>query len=161
MYNGYYSHHVVYHKLTFQTAYTIQFDSKEEQEKLDRFLIKIFGKTDSKQAYGLTVNSIYEYMMFLLPALVLLPILAFFLDLSEELLVFALPLTFPLLLSKYIHPVLHDELEEKSWGYNNWYVRLIYKTHYIHHLDDGKNFNLLWGGDWLMGTYLSIPKGSD
>jgi len=149
---GYYAHHVVHHKLTFQTEYTIQFDSKEEQEKLDRFLIKKFGKTDREQAYGLTINTIYEYIMFLLPAFFLLPILAFYLDFFQ-LLIFALPLTFPLLLSKYIHPVLHEKLEEKSWVYNNWYVRLIYETHYIHHQDDSKNFNLLWGGDWLLGTY--------
>ena len=96
---GYYAHHVVHHKLTFQTEYTIQFDSKEEQGKLDRFLIKKFGKIDREQAYGLTINTIYEYIMFLLPAFFLLPILAFYLDFTQ-LLIFASPLTFPLLLSK-------------------------------------------------------------
>ena len=120
--------------------------------QLLRFLIKKFGVTERKQNYGLTINTIYEYVMFVLPAFFLLPILAFFLE-FYQLVIFALPLVLPLLLSKYIHPILHDDLENKSWIYNNFYTRKIYRTHYVHHQDDSKNFNLLLGGDWVMGTY--------
>ena len=151
LYKGYYSHHVVHHKLTFQQHYHLQFNSQKEQEKLDNFLIKKFGETESKQNYGLTINTLYEYAMFILPAFFLLPILAFFLE-FYQLVIFTVPLVLPLLLSKYIHPILHDNLENKSWVYNNFYTRKIYETHYIHHLDDSKNFNLLLGGDWVMGT---------
>jgi hypothetical protein len=77
---GYYAHHVVHHQKTFQKEYTCQFDSVEQREKLDAFLIKKFGKTDSEQNYGLTINTVYEYAMFVLPAFFLLPILAFFLE---------------------------------------------------------------------------------
>jgi len=36
LYKGYYSHHVVHHKLTFQQHYHLQFNSQKEQEKLDK-----------------------------------------------------------------------------------------------------------------------------
>jgi hypothetical protein len=149
---GYYAHHVVHHQKTFQKEYTRQFDSVEQREKLDAFLIKKFGKTDSEQNYGLTINTVYEYAMFVLPAFFLLPILAFSLE-FYQLVIFAVPLVLPLLLSKYIHPVLHENRENRHWIYNNFYTRKIYETHYIHHQDDSKNFNLLLGGDWIMGTY--------
>jgi len=149
---GYYAHHIVHHQKTFKTGYTCQFSSPEEQKKLDDFLIEKFGKTDSQQNYGLTINTFYEYAMFILPAFFLLPILAFFLE-FYQLVIFTVPLFFPLLLSKYIHPILHTNMKNRHWIYNNFYTRKIYKTHFIHHQDSSKNFNLLLGGDWIMGSY--------
>lgn len=74
---GYYAHHIVHHQLTFQKKYTQQFDSIEQRHKLDELLMKKFGKTDDNQNYGLTINTFYEYALFVLPAFFLLPILAF------------------------------------------------------------------------------------
>ena len=156
LYRGYYAHHIVHHKKTFIKSYTEQFSSKEEKDILDRFLIDKFGSSDESQDYGLTINSFNSYFMFMLPLVLLSPILLYLLESYEFVIVFVV-MMFPLLLSKYIHPLLHKEIKD-NWFYNSAYIKLIYKTHYIHHQDDSKNFNLLWGGDWIRGTYLSPMK---
>lgn len=155
LYHGYYAHHVVHHRLTFQKEYTKQFDTKEQKKKVDDYLVAQFGRTEDSQNYGLTISSIYEYLMFMLPMVFLLPFLIIWLEVFE-IVIFTLLMSLPLLLSKYIHPLLHREIED-NWFYNNAYIKLIYKTHSIHHQNDSKNFNLLWGGDWLRGSYLA-PK---
>lgn len=143
LYKGVYSHHVVHHK---------QFDSQEQREKLDKHLIKKFGQTNDRRQYGLTINTVWEYIMFMLPWFFIAPFVYLYFELYQFI-IFTLVLMLPLLLSKFIHPFLHSDLENKSWIYNNFYTRKIYKTHRIHHEDDTKNFNLLLGGDWIMGTY--------
>jgi len=156
LYRGYYGHHVVHHKKTFTKAYTEQFDSKEEKERLDSFLIEKFGGSDDDQDYGLTINDFNSYFMFMFPLIILSPILLYLLEMYEFVIV-TVVMMLPLLLSKYIHPLLHGEIKD-NWFYNNAYIKLIYNTHYIHHQDDSKNFNLLWGGDWLRGSYVAPSK---
>jgi len=152
-YHGYYTHHIIHHKKTFQKEYTKQFENKEQKEKLDKYLVDKFGNSEGNRNYGLTVNTIYEYLMFILPLLFLFPILIVLLKLYQ-IIIFGLVMMLPLLLSKYIHPLLHKEIKN-DWFYNNFYIKLIYQTHYIHHKDDSKNFNLLWGGDWIRKSYIA------
>jgi len=156
LYHGYYSHHVVHHKHTFKSQYTQQFDSPEQKARLDTYLINKFGETNDEQDYGLTINTFNAYSMFMLPWIVLLPVLILTLERYEFVLVTVI-MMLPMLLSKYIHPKLHDEIKDNSF-FNNPYIKLIYKTHYIHHQDDTQNFNLLWGGDWLRGSYTAPSK---
>lgn len=152
LYKGWYSHHVVHHKKTFQTEYHTQFDSKQQQTNLDTHLINKFNQTNTPQKYGLTINTFWEYVIFMLPWFIVAPI-SFYLGGYLLLMISTLILMLPLLLSKYIHPFLHEKKTQTSWIYNNVYVKKIYKTHRIHHEDDTKNFNLLLGGDWIMETY--------
>jgi len=152
LYKGVYSHHVVHHKKTFQTNYHRQFDSQKQQQELDIHLIEKFGQTNNRRKYGLTINTLWEYSMFMLPWFFMAPLVYLYFELYQFF-IFTFTLMLPLLLSKYIHPFLHTDLENKSWIYNNFYTRKIYKTHKNHHQDDTKNFNLLLGGDWIMGSY--------
>ena len=122
LYRGYYAHHVVHHKKTFTKAYTEQFGSKEEKERLDSFLIEKFGSSDDDQDYGLTINSFNSYFMFMLPLIVLSPILLYLLEIYEFVIV-SVVMMLPLLLSKYIHPMLHKEIKD-NWFYNNAYIKL-------------------------------------
>lgn len=151
LYKGYFSHHTVHHQKTFQKEYHIQFDSDEQQIKLNIYLIKKFGETNDKQNYGLTINTFWEYVMFMLPWFIVAPI-ALYIE-TYFLILCTLILMLPLLLSKFIHPILHEDKIQKSWIFNNAYIKKIYQTHRIHHEDDTKNFNLLLGADWLMGSY--------
>jgi len=124
LYRGYYAHHIVHHKKTFTKAYTEQFGSKEEKERVDSFLIEKFGSSDDDQDYGLTINSFNSYFMFMFmfPLIVLSPILLYLLEMYEFVIV-TVVMMLPLLLSKYIHPMLHGEIKD-NWFYNNAYIKL-------------------------------------
>ena len=48
---------------------------------------------------------------------------------------------------QYFH---RDVLDASSKVIKRWK-----SSEFVLYQDDSKNFNLLWGGDWLRGTYLS------
>jgi hypothetical protein len=70
------------------------------------------------------------------------------------------PLAVPML-SMFIHPYLHlphrEALERAprplAFLLRTRYFRAIARHHYLHHSHPGCNFNLLMGGDWLLGTH--------
>lgn len=156
---GWYSHHIVHHCLTFRQDHITQFSSKEEQNKVDNLLQK---ELDGYQrtGYGLSIYGFWEFFMFLIP-LFTLPLFYIFGGLIETLVVIPI-LSSQMILSYFVHTWLHKSQAEVITKAPTWirylvrsrYGRFIVCHHYLHHHYPTYNFNLLWGGDWLLGVHL-------
>ncbi len=67
------------------------------------------------------------------------------------------------LLSRWIHPYLHLDHETAIRCAPSFiaillgtpYFRAVARHHYLHHKYPNKNFNLLLGGDWILGRHRS------
>jgi len=76
-------------------------------------------------------------------------------------------LLLPPLLSMFIHPMIHEP-DGKAGRYNRWlgrvmrtrYFRNVCRHHWLHHKYPDCNFNLLLGGDRLLGTHRN-PTATD
>jgi hypothetical protein len=63
--------------------------------------------------------------------------------------------------SRNLHPYLHMRYEDAlrtasppmRWFLSTSYCRFIYRHHYLHHRYVRCNYNLVFGGDWLLGVY--------
>lgn len=156
---SYYSHHVVHHFRTFRDCYTRQFRDDLEQRKLDASLPADIADAIINERYGLTIKGfgIFRYVAPILPSFVILFMFtswAFFFGT----LVFAI--IYPLL-SKIIHPWLHCTYANINteapwllpWLFRTKYVKAMVINHYMHHRYLYCNYNLLLGGDYLLGTH--------
>lgn len=70
------------------------------------------------------------------------------------------PMALPPLLSKLVHRHIHSPynvaITESSfavrWLLKTRYGRAMIRHHWLHHRYPGTNFNLLLGGDWILGV---------
>jgi hypothetical protein len=155
---AYFSHNTIHHVKTYKSSYYIQFDSKKKKNALDSKLnshpnFRIIG-----DRYGLTISGFWENTVFMaIPiggAIIVFSYIA-----PEFTWLGVLLATIPMLLSKYIHPLLHDKkfaTKRKSeiikYFVESKYFLYIQKYHYIHHQYALCNFNLMPGGDYLFGV---------
>lgn len=152
---AYFSHNIIHHKNTFKESYFIQFSKNGECDRLKHKLPKLLRNDIIRNRYGLTISSFWEVFTF--SSFPLLVNLFLFVKSSEFitiLFIFIISIA-PLLLSKYLHPSLHDECTLETYKYNAWarYKKYIAQCHKVHHENGMKNFNLLPGGDFIVGTY--------
>lgn len=158
---AYFSHGIVHHRWTFRKDFVTQFSSRQEKERLD---LRIKGSQASlirREHYGMTLRGvgIVWFTLPLLPCLVLIGLV-----LGPWGLVGALPAVAAYsCLAMFVHPHLHRPHEEdvagvsavRRWILKTGYVRFLRRHHFLHHRYTDCNFNLLLGGDVVLGRYRS------
>jgi hypothetical protein len=159
-YRAYYAHQVVHHSKTFQRRYTQQFDTAEQQSRLDEELSKLgwYGRLVKEERYGLTLEGFGSIGLFLSPSLPFLGVIYGFLGLSGF-----LGAIFPYMVyvgfNKCIHPYLHLRSEIASvstplrWLLSTNWLQYVACYHYLHHKYPKYNFNIVLGGDFLLHTF--------
>jgi hypothetical protein len=156
---AYFSHHIVHHCRTFRKDHVTQFRSQEEKERLDAELTGFHGALIQRERYGVSLTGV-GILMFLLPVIGFLPLIHGLLGgwvLGGAL----IPFTLYPMASKYLHPYLHMRYDDAlraappllRWFLRTRYCRFIYRHHYLHHRYVRCNYNLLFGGDFLLGVY--------
>ena len=155
MRKGYFSHNVIHHQKTYKDNHFIQFDSHHKKALLDAKLQPKFGC----YRYGVTVSGFWELFVFISIPLTFSTIT--FITLSPQFLPLGIAIAItPMLLSKYLHPLLHENFTSepeqktfKSWVIRSPFFRFIQHYHFVHHKYGLSNFNLLPGGDFLMQVW--------
>ena len=161
-------HHVVHHHLTYRTNHVTQFTSREEQTRLDERLTQKGRGYIIKMAYGARVGpGVDDWLYYVLPALPPLGVLCV-LGGPAVTLGALLPLIIWPCLAHFIHPYLHMDYAT-ALKTARWPVRLFLRTrvfrfiaahHWLHHTYEDCNFNLLLGGDVLLGVQ-RLPSADD
>jgi hypothetical protein len=164
---AYYSHHVIHHARTYRQDFVTQFRSEQERAQLDRAIPSHLRARIQRERYGTTLSGV-GVLLFLLPIAPLLP-LVYLLFGPWVFLASLVPLVvvYPLL-SLWMHPLLHLPralaLSRTSvlgaWVLRTAYVKTVVCNHYLHHRYLTCNFNLLLGGDYLLG-YSRAPSMLD
>ena len=155
MRKGSFSHNMIHHKKTFKKNYFVQFESKNKKKLLDSKLKSKYGC----YSYGVTASGFWEVFVFIsiplfFSAFIFMLLAPAFLPLG---LLIAIS---PMLLSKYIHPILHDRSaidadigKLKFWIVRSRFFNFIQHYHFLHHKYASCNFNLFPGGDLLLGLW--------
>lgn len=156
-----YSHHVVHHMRTFRKDHVTQFRSEEEQRVLDAELLErgAHGRIIMQSRYAVKLHG-SGALVFIAPLLPAIPVMGLLAG-TWATLGTCLALSFPPLLSNFIHPYLHMPHQKAlaeappvtSWLLRTWYFRAMVRNHFMHHRYVASNFNLLLGGDLLRGRY--------
>jgi hypothetical protein len=155
----FYSHAVVHHGRTFRVDYITQFADEGDKRALDDDLERRGWAIVADEGYGLTIG-LTGFANFLLLPLVALPLVHVAAGRWATLAAFAAMLSTPLL-SRYVHPYLHKPHAEAMRCapllirllLGTRYMRQVARHHYVHHRHPNCNFNLLLGGDWLLGVH--------
>lgn len=161
---AYFSHNIIHHNNTFRESYFLQFANSGEQAKLNNRLPEKLRAQIIHNKYGLTISSFWELFTFMAFPLIFNTWLFFKCAHPITLTLIPLISITPALLSKYIHPSLHEIETVETKNYSLWvkYKKFIAKYHKIHHEVGLKNFNLLPGGDFIIGVYqLTNSRGKD
>lgn len=164
-----YSHAVVHHARTFHQDHVHQFSSASEKELLDQELHHKGLHELIAVQYGLITNllgSIY-FMAIPMAATLMICLVLTGRLLPDFLIPAGLLIISPPLLSRFVHPLLHcpeKEVRIKAGPLIAWIIRSPYgrwarKSHYVHHRHPAYNFNLLPGGDFLLGTHRTPTPG--
>lgn len=161
---AYYSHHVVHHALTFRQDFVTQFRDEAEREELDRQLTGELGDLIRRERYGLTLRG-YGILAFNIPILPFVPLIGF--ALGPWVLLGALPgLCAYSSITIFLHPYLHrrhgEALREAPpllrWLLKTRFVKAAARNHYLHHRYVRCNYNLLLGGDYLLGQHRAATE---
>lgn len=163
---AHYRHAVVHHGLTFRVNHVTQFEDAEAKAETDRSVAPTADALIPREHYGLTIGlrGLVSYNVTVAPILPILYGLA-----GAWALCGALPvLTLAPLSAMLVHPTLHRHPEaaarEAPWIVGllirTRYYRALWRHHFVHHKHPRWNFNLLLGGDRLLGTYRS-PDARD
>ncbi len=156
---AYYSHSIVHHRLTYTHDFVTQFNSKEHKQSVDGKLYGHFGELVRREAYGLSLIG-SGLFAFNVPVIPFIPIIGSFL--GPWVLLGALPgLIAYSLITKYVHPYLHQRYEIAMAEappiirriLATRYMKISAQNHYMHHEYLHCNYNLLLGADYLLGHY--------
>ena len=156
---AHYRHAVVHHGLTFTRDHVTQFSDAADKDRVDTIVAPRGDRLIKKERYGLTIclRGLLTYNVTILPIM-----LVIFWLCGPVACLGALPMTFAVpLLSMVVHPYLHLPHREAirraprpvAFLLATSYFRAVARHHYIHHVYQCYNFNLLLGGDYLLGTH--------
>jgi hypothetical protein len=156
--HAYFSHGIVHHRWTFRRDFVTQFTSEHERERLDQSLQGPRGLLIRREHYGMSLRGvgIVWFNLPMVPVLLLIGLVC-----GPWVLVGALPaLAGYSCLAMFVHPYLHrphDAVVGASpvlrWMLTTGYIRFLRQHHYLHHRYLDCNFNLLLGGDIVLGRY--------
>lgn len=167
LHRAWYSHHMIHHCRTFSRDHVTQFASPEEREDLTAALRRDgYGWVES-QSFGARVGPPVEFFRYVLPVL---PVyVALFLVSGPLMIVGAIvPLALWPSMAEWVHPYLHMprvRARESSRGLMKLVLRSRYFEqlvvhHWLHHRYVDCNFNLLFGGDRMLGRHRA-PSDED
>jgi len=159
---AYFHHYVIHHKKTYKTDIVTQFESPIHKAEVDTWIAREFPTEFAnliwEEQYNLTLKGVSGILPFAIPFFtgpiviaILFGKIAFFTSLITGLV--------PVLMSKYIHPFIHqpERMSEAPFVVQliakTKYMQWIFKNHYMHHKYLDTNFNLLLGGDYLVGAH--------
>jgi hypothetical protein len=158
--DAWYSHHMVHHILTFRANHVTQFAHEDERAMLDAGLKGRRFDDILQSKYGTILGSRPKaYLRFIAPTL---PIFSSVCYLGGAW--FSIGAIVPLfgwvMLAQCIHPYLHmrrdDVIERGSFAIRalaqTGYFKYLARHHWLHHRYESCNYNLLLGGDHLLGV---------
>lgn len=156
---SHFRHAVVHHGLTYKSNYVTQFDGKDHKDAVDRRTLAVGDVHVEKAGYGLMPGwtGLVTYNLTTVPVIVLLALVF-----EPVAAVAAIPwLAVAFALSRWFHPYLHRDHEAAVREAPRWvgrllrtsYFRAVARHHFLHHKYPNSNFNLLLGGDWLLGVH--------
>ncbi|HXU46812.1 MAG TPA: hypothetical protein VN783_14890 [Thermoanaerobaculia bacterium] len=164
----YFSHHVVHHVRTFRTDHVTQFSSAEEKAKLDELLGKhdVHGQEIQKAKYATKLYGAGGFT-FTAPLIAAWPFLYLAFG-GWAALGSMITLSWPPILSNWLHPYLHMPHERACETAPRWvafllrtrYGRVMARNHFLHHRYEDSCYNLLLGADYVRGTY-RLPSPDD
>jgi hypothetical protein len=155
---AYYRHAVVHHGLTYRDDHITQFRDPADKARVDRIVEEAADALIERERYGLTIvpRGFLTYNVAVIPLVAVLYWSAgFWVSMG------ALPvLTFAPLLSMVFHPYFHlphrvairSAPKPVAFLLTTWYFRSVWRNHYLHHKYLRCNYNLLLGGDLILGT---------
>jgi len=144
-----------------------QFRTEEEKQQLDAELGKdVAGRRIIAERYGMTL-SLRSCLMFVMPIVPVVVPTVLLLSWPAAL-GFCIPVISYPLMSKLIHPYLHQPYRVAlqsapvgiRWLLSTRYMRSVWRHHWLHHRYPKCNFNLLLGGDYLRGVH-RFPSQAD
>lgn len=150
---AYFAHTIIHHERTFKAGFFTQFGSEDERLKLNQKLPVALRDRIVKNRYGLSISSFLEMATFVaVPVLVNTGVVLLLWDIGMLPVVWLISIA-PALLSRYVHPQLHKAGVGQAGG-NLWdrYLEGIREYHRMHHEYGLVNFNLLPGGDYVLGV---------
>lgn len=158
---SHFRHGIVHHHLTFRSDFLTKFADCQEKDRVTALAHK---KGDIEIAadhcdFGLTIGwlGFFYYNMVTLP---FVPVI-FLLVSPIGALAYTLMLVITPSLSRWIHPYLHQDIRKAGGNtptvirllLDSGYLRTVRRHHYLHHKYLDCNYNLLLGGDWLLGVH--------
>lgn len=165
---AWYTHHAIHHRLTFRTSHVRQFSSQDERRKLDSFLVSRGKRHVIAEDYGSRIGPrLADYLLYVAPTV---PIFAAVCWAGGA--VFTCGALLPFIawpvLAQFVHPYLHMEQAQISAKapliINAFaatpYFRALVAHHWLHHRYETCNYNLLLGGDRLLGLHRA-PTADD
>lgn len=158
---AWYSHHVVHHFLTFRQDHVTQFSTAEEKNNLDAILERKNQHDIMACKYGVILgDEAINYLKYVTPtALILAPVC--YLGGAWFTAGALIPFVIWPLLAQFIHPYLHRPYDEVlsgappivRWIARTSYFRRLARHHWLHHRYTHCNYNLLLGGDHVLGVH--------
>lgn len=161
--DAWYSHHVVHHFLTFRANHVTQFGSDEERSRLISHLKTRRINNIIECRYGVILGSQPKsYAKYVAPTF---PIFISFCCLGGGWFSVGacLPLCIWPLLAQFVHPYLHMRYDSvmKRGPFairvlaQTAYFKYLARHHWLHHRYTNCNYNLLLGGDYVLGVHRS------
>lgn len=157
---AWYAHHVVHHLRTFRRDHVTQFAAPGEEARLRSGLLAQGRGHIVEQAYGVRVGGPGEFLRYVAPTL---PVFLAVCWLGGGW--FTAGATLPLLVmplvSELVHPYAHMAHERATREappllrplLATRYFQFVVRHHWLHHRYLDCNFNLLPGGDFLLGVH--------
>jgi len=157
VWDAWYSHHVVHHFWTFRRNHVTQFTDDGERAQLSRHLLARGHNDIIDCEFGVVLGSqLRNYVVYMAPTL---PIFVGVCWLGGAWFTAGacVPLIAWPMLAQFVHPHLHrrhDDVsrDDRTW-IRVWYFRPLAQHHWLHHHHPNCNYNLLLGGDWLLGVH--------
>lgn len=154
------SHHLIHHCLTYRRNHTTQFDSADEEQALRKRFQQAGCPRALEGDYGIRIGGATDILLYMAPTLPIYALVCFLggLWFTAGAL---LPLAVWPLLAQYVHPYLHmthAEARQRAPRLMRLfmatpYFRYLFRHHWLHHRHPDWNFNLVLGGDFLLGTH--------
>jgi len=165
---AWYAHHVVHHHLTFRSNHVTQFSRHDERPRLDTFLVSRGKQHIIAKEYGSRIGpSLRDYLLYMTPTLsIFIPVC--WVGGTDFTCGALIPLIIWLVLAQFVHPYIHMEYSQISSTAplilrafsTTLYFRYLASHHWLHHRYEDCNYNLLLGGDIVLGFHRS-PTASD
>ena len=174
IWNIHYDHNVLHHHRTYRSSYVQQFASAREEARLRAVLVKQFDAATVREMttsrYGATFTRA-GHIPFAIPIILNLGWLAVVhgpVQIAAVLcadLIFATPF---FIFSKWVHPYMHARFDEAAltapvplrWVVTSPYAVAVRISHYVHHCDPTRNYNLQYFADLIRGKWRA-PTGAE
>lgn len=167
---AYYHHGVIHHEKTYQKDILTQFESADEKQKIDTWIESKFDRDFAEliwaERYNLTLKGVQGTLPFALP-FTFGPLLIGALFGPVAFLASLIPAYLPVALSKFLHPLVHapEDLIDSPAVLRALaktpYMKAMLKNHYLHHLHPEANFNLMLGGDYIVGVHRKASQAEE